>query len=127
MKHIDVSQLTDVEVTWADRAGGRSDETVYVVSDEKWNREHEGFVGFLLRKGSDGQIQFRDMAHQFVWAGTLLHAHVLKVEDLQKLGMHLEDLSYHKVRMKAFEILWNTMLKLAEHERLRKQNEKESS
>lgn len=86
--HLQVPELTRVEICWETVKGGQSKETFFVMSPEDWNQEHEGFIGLLLEHIDNywGRHYKWSKPVRVVFDGMLYVNRITKKEVIEELG-----------------------------------------
>ena len=98
-----VSEMSHTQVTWEICVGGQAYHWIYIVTDEDYSLEHEGFIGYILNY--DGTFAFFGKPTSFIFDGHLYTAKIEEEEVEKIVGKEL--LKWHKDRMQALLVLRN--------------------
>lgn len=98
---VKVSEIERHQVCYETVRGGLQWEKIYIVTPEDWNREHEGFIGFILEY--DNYSFYFKGPFNFGFDGLL---YINKIEE-EKVKEIIGETAYkfHKARMEALSTL----------------------
>jgi hypothetical protein len=101
------AELQRHQITYETCVGGQAYETIFVVTDEEYMQEMEGFIGYILKE--DGNAYFGKPV-KFVFDGLIYTSRIEEEEVAEIIGA--DKLKLFKQKMDAIVALMNAQIEL---------------